>query len=85
MAENLSRLCDAQTQSESKQSVWAALAVARKQTLLAQRSFYWESMLTPANQIVLFQSWSSLLHRTFGYLNLKSEAETSARPLLELF
>lgn len=56
MAENLSGLCDAQTQWESKQSVWAALEVARKQTVLtraanhplAQRSVYWESMLTPA-------------------------------------
>lgn len=37
------------------------------------------------NQSILFQSWSSLLHRTFGYLNLESEAETSARPLMEIF
>lgn len=55
VTENLPGLCDAQTQSLSKQSVWAALEVARKQTLLtraanhplAQRSLYWESMLTP--------------------------------------
>lgn len=58
VAENLSVLCDAQIQSESKQTVWAALEVAQKQALLtwavnhplAQRSFYWESMLTPARQ-----------------------------------